>query len=636
MRVVAAVSGGVDSAVAAARLVEAGHDVTAVHLALSAHPQSHRTGARGCCTLEDAHDARRAADVLGIPFYVWDLAERFRDDVVEDFVAEYAAGRTPNPCLRCNEKIKFSAVLDKAVALGFDAVGTGHYARIVDGPEGRQLHRAVDPDKDQSYVLGVLTGEQLARAVFPLGGSTKSEVRDEAERRGLAVARKPDSHDVCFIPDGDTAGFLTRRLGAEPGPIVDADGVVLGQHDGAFSYTVGQRRGLRLGIPAADGKPRYVLDVSPVDRTVTVGSRADLAVDRAEGIRPRWCAAPAGGSAALHRAGAGARPTGAGHRPAPRRPPACPFRDARGGARGRPGRRPLRRRPGRRVCHGRPDSVGRGVTEQPWPDGSATGVGSMPGTDVREAMRVVVGELPDLPHLPELPGRGVGADLTGRTVGLLLDLHAEVQPSGWRFVDSAGRDERRAVALLGEDLDALEELAADWTGPLKLQVAGPWTMAATVELRYGDKALADVGACRDLAVSLAEGLAEHVRDVQRRVPGARLMVQLDEPAIPGVLAGTVPTASGFGRLRAVEPERLAAAVRTVFEALPDDVVRVVHCCAPGVPLELLVRAGAGVLSVDAHLLASRQDEALGTAVESGTQLLLGVLDPLDRARSAAL
>ncbi len=271
------------------------------------------------------------------------------------------------------------------------------------------------------------------------------------------------------------------------------------------------------------------------------------------------------------------------------------------------------------------------MSEQPWPAGSATGVGSMPGTDVREAMRIVVGELSDLPHLSELPGRGVGADLTGRTVGLLLDLHAEVQPSGWRFVDSAGRDERRAVALLGEDLDALEELAADWTGPLKLQVAGPWTLASTIELRYGDKALADVGACRDLAVSLAEGLAEHVRDVQRRVPGARLLVQLDEPALPGVLAGSVPTASGFGRLRAVEPERVAAAVRTVFDALPSDVVRVVHSCAPGVPLALLVRAGAGALSIDAHLLARDQDEELGTAVEAGTHLLLGVLDPLSRA-----
>src|SRR5438128_3862958 len=179
LRVLAAMSGGVDSATAAARAVDAGHEVTGVHLALSRNPSSYRTGARGCCTLEDARDARRAADVIGIPFYVWDMAERFHHDVVQDFVAEYAAGRTPNPCLRCNEKIKFAAVLDKALALGFDAVCTGHYARIVDGA----LHRAVDPDKDQSYVLAVLRPEQLAHALFPLGGSHKGEVRNEAAAR---------------------------------------------------------------------------------------------------------------------------------------------------------------------------------------------------------------------------------------------------------------------------------------------------------------------------------------------------------------------------------------------------------------------------------------------------------------------
>ena len=292
MRVVAAVSGGVDSAVAAARLVDAGHEVTAVHLALSLNPKSYRSGARGCCTLEDARDARRAADVLDIPFYVWDLAERFHEDVVEDFIQEYAAGRTPNPCLRCNEKIKFEAVLDRALALGFDAVGTGHYARLVSGPDGPELHRAVDTDKDQSYVLGVLTAEQLAHALFPLGDSPKSEVRAEAEHRGLAVARKPDSHDICFIPDGDTAGFLRTRLGDAPGVVVDAAGAVVGEHHGAFAYTVGQRRGLRLDRPAADGRPRYVLDISPVDRTVTVGPRDQLAVRGAEGVRPRWCGPP--------------------------------------------------------------------------------------------------------------------------------------------------------------------------------------------------------------------------------------------------------------------------------------------------------------------------------------------------------
>jgi tRNA-specific 2-thiouridylase len=286
MKVLAAMSGGVDSAVAAARAVDAGYDVTGVHLALSAKPATMREGARGCCTLEDARDARRAADAIGIPFYVWDLAERFGRDVVDDFVAEYAAGRTPNPCLRCNERIKFSAVLDRALALGFDAVCTGHHARLVDG----QLYRSVDAGKDQSYVLGVLTTDQLSRAMFPLGDSTKEQVRAEARARGLLVADKPDSHDICFIADGDTAHFLTERLGAAPGDIVDADtGAVLGGHDGVHRFTVGQRKGLNVGRPAADGKPRYVLAVEPVTSTVTVGRAESLDVTRIVGIRPRWC-----------------------------------------------------------------------------------------------------------------------------------------------------------------------------------------------------------------------------------------------------------------------------------------------------------------------------------------------------------
>jgi tRNA-specific 2-thiouridylase len=289
VRVLAAMSGGVDSAVAAARAVEAGHDVTGVHLALSRAPQSHRTGARGCCTVEDARDARRAADVLGIPFYVWDMAERFHADVVEDFLAEYAAGRTPNPCVRCNERIKFAAVLDKAMALGFDAVCTGHYAVLADDAGVRTLHRSVDAGKDQSYVLGVLTPEQLAHSMFPLGRSTKEQVRAEAAARGLAVADKPDSHDVCFIADGDTAGWLRDRLGPQPGTVVDETGAVVGEHDGAYGFTVGQRRGLRLGVPAPDGKPRYVLDVSPVERTVTVGPRERLAVTELVGGAPVWC-----------------------------------------------------------------------------------------------------------------------------------------------------------------------------------------------------------------------------------------------------------------------------------------------------------------------------------------------------------
>ncbi|MDQ1698560.1 MAG: tRNA-uridine 2-sulfurtransferase [Frankiaceae bacterium] len=286
MKVLAALSGGVDSAVAAARAIDAGHEVTAVHLALSTTPAALRSGARGCCSLEDARDARRAADVLGIPFYVWDVAERFGREVVDDFVAEYAAGRTPNPCIRCNERIKFAAVLDRAVALGFDAVCTGHYARLVDG----SLFRAVDAGKDQSYVLAVLAPWQLARAIFPLGDTEKSQVRREAQARGLAVADKPDSHDVCFIADGDTAGWLRSHLGDQPGPIVDAaSGAVVGAHDGAYAFTVGQRRGLRIGTPAADGRPRYVLDVSPVTRTVTVGTAADLDVSMVLTGAPTWC-----------------------------------------------------------------------------------------------------------------------------------------------------------------------------------------------------------------------------------------------------------------------------------------------------------------------------------------------------------
>lgn len=291
-QVLAAMSGGVDSAVAAARALEAGHEVVGVHLALAREPATQRTGARGCCTVEDARDAGRVADLLGIPFYVWDLAERFEQDVVEDFVAEYAAGRTPNPCVRCNERIKFSALLDKALALGFDAVCTGHYARVEQGPAGPELHRAVDPAKDQSYVLGVLTAEQLRRAVFPLGGSTKDRVREEAAARGLRVADKPDSHDICFISDGDTAGWLSRRLGERPGQVLDVDGGVVGEHSGAYAFTVGQRKGLRLGVPAPDGRPRYVLDISPVSNTVTVGPAERLDVRRVTADRASWCGVP--------------------------------------------------------------------------------------------------------------------------------------------------------------------------------------------------------------------------------------------------------------------------------------------------------------------------------------------------------
>ncbi|HZW44922.1 MAG TPA: tRNA 2-thiouridine(34) synthase MnmA [Dermatophilaceae bacterium] len=290
MRVVAAMSGGVDSAVAASRMLEAGHQVVGVHLALSQNAATLRESARGCCTIEDAGDARRVADMLGIPFYVWDMAARFTHDVVEDFITEYAAGRTPNPCLRCNEKIKFAALLDKAVALGFDAVATGHYAQIVENPSGtRELHRAVDMAKDQSYVLGVLDEEQLARSFFPLGDTDKPQVREEARARGFFVAAKPDSHDICFIPDGDTRKWLTSHLGEQPGDIVEADGTKVGEHSGAYAFTVGQRRGLHLGQPAAGGEPRYVVEVRPSTNTVVVAAGELLGVDTITGEHARWC-----------------------------------------------------------------------------------------------------------------------------------------------------------------------------------------------------------------------------------------------------------------------------------------------------------------------------------------------------------
>ncbi|GAA3696690.1 tRNA 2-thiouridine(34) synthase MnmA [Zhihengliuella alba] len=287
-------SGGVDSAVAAARAVDAGHDVVGVHLALSRMPGTLRTGSRGCCTVEDSNDAWRACDKLGIPYYVWDFSERFKEDVVDDFIAEYAAGRTPNPCMRCNERIKFAALLEKALALGFDAVCTGHYAKVVENPDGsRELHRAADWAKDQSYVLGVLTHEQLKHSLFPLAETpSKAEVRAEAAERGFTVANKPDSHDICFIPDGDTRGWLAERIEMTEGEIVDHEGNDVGTHPGANAFTVGQRRGLKIGRPAADGKPRFVLEIRPKENKVVVGPQDLLEVDRLRGIKISWAGLP--------------------------------------------------------------------------------------------------------------------------------------------------------------------------------------------------------------------------------------------------------------------------------------------------------------------------------------------------------
>ncbi|NYJ34164.1 methionine synthase [Nocardiopsis aegyptia] len=276
------------------------------------------------------------------------------------------------------------------------------------------------------------------------------------------------------------------------------------------------------------------------------------------------------------------------------------------------------------------------MTEQhpyPWPDASYTGIGSWPGEDPDEAVRTIIGELPDLPHLPELPDRGVGADMIGRTSGLLVDFPVEVQPSAWRVADTPGRDLARATSLMSYDLDALTEHAHAYTGTLKIQVAGPWTLAASIELRNGQRLVSDPGACRDLAETHREGVLAHLGEVRRRVPGARVLLQVDEPSLTAVLLGSLPTASGFGRVRAVDRVHVEAVLRQLFTALEEaGAVPAAHCCAPGAPVDLLRRSGARALSLDALLLTRDHDEMIGTAVEAGVGLLLGVVPSSDAPR----
>ncbi|MGA5518574.1 methionine synthase [Streptomyces pseudogriseolus] len=258
----------------------------------------------------------------------------------------------------------------------------------------------------------------------------------------------------------------------------------------------------------------------------------------------------------------------------------------------------------------------------------ATGIGSLPGTDAREAAKTATGSFEDFPHLPELPARGPGADMIGRTAGLLVELYARVEPSGWRIGDRPGRDTRRARSWLREDLDALEEFTQGYEGLLKVQAVGPWTLAAALELKNGEAALSDPGACRDLAASLAEGLRLHLDEVRRRVPGAQLVLQLDEPSLTAVLRGQVKTASGYRTHRAVDRQIVEAALRDVV-GVHDGGPVVVHSCAPDVPFALLRRAGAAGISFDFSLLTERDDEAIGEAVEAGTRLFAGVVPGTD-------
>ena len=276
MRIVVAMSGGVDSSVAAALLAEQGHDV--IGLSMQLYDQSGDRPFGSCCSLEDLYDARRVATAINIPHYILNFEQQFNEHVVSNFVGEYAAGRTPLPCAHCNSDLKFTELLERANGFGADAVATGHYARVERTPDGTfHLKRGVDASKDQAYFLFSLTQDQLARAIFPVGDRPKDAVRQYAHQRGLPVAGKPDSQEICFIPDHDYAGFLTRHSPelAQTGDIVDESGRVLAQHGGIHRFTVGQRKGLGLAA-SPTGAPMYVLALKPDDRQVVVGPKAAL------------------------------------------------------------------------------------------------------------------------------------------------------------------------------------------------------------------------------------------------------------------------------------------------------------------------------------------------------------------------
>ena len=569
------------------------------------------------------------------PFYVWDLSDRFAADVVNDFVAEYAAGRTPNPCLRCNEKIKFSAVLDRGVALGFDAVCTGHYARLVRTENDVELHRAVDAAKDQSYVLGVLNQDQLRRSYFPLGGSRKAEVRAEAGDRGLAVADKPDSHDICFIADGDTAGFLSGRLGSRPGDIVDVDRRqgrracrIAPVHHRAAAGSSARHAGRRRPSRASCWP-------SPRRRTPLRSVRDDaLAVKSINAIRPTWTGVQRRRRVVRSGPGSGPRPAHGRRRfRSHDEHLECSLDAAAAGV-----------APGQAVvlydglarCRKR-DHLGHpGVTasssDGELPPIRTTGIGSWPGTDMADAIKIAFAECPDLPYLPELPARGPYAQLIGRSTAFLAGLAVDLQPAGWRLTDASSRDHRLAISTLRADLDQLEEHAQGYAGTVKLSVAGPWTLASMMERPRGDRVVADSGARRDLSQSLAEGIAQLTAELGRRLPDVELLVQLDEPMLPAVLGGTLATASGLSRHRPIEPPEVSGGLRYVVERLSPTPV-VVHCCAAGPPVELLRTAGIAGVLVDIDQLSGADWDAVGASLEAGVWIGMGAL-PTDHGRSS--
>jgi tRNA-specific 2-thiouridylase len=286
LKVVVAMSGGVDSSVAAALLAEQGHDVIGVSMQLYDQSEG-QTGFGTCCTIDDLYDARRVAAAIGIPHYIVNFENRFDEEVISNFIREYSVGRTPIPCAHCNAELKFSTLLDRALGFGADALATGHYARIDRAADGAYLlRRGADHSKDQSYFLFSLTQEQLARAHFPVGHLEKRTVREHAARLRLRVAAKPDSQEICFVPDGDYAGFIEKSAPElkRPGTLVNADGEVLGTHQGVHRFTIGQRKGLGLSAPA----PLYVLEIRPDAAEVVVGPRDALARTALTASRVNW------------------------------------------------------------------------------------------------------------------------------------------------------------------------------------------------------------------------------------------------------------------------------------------------------------------------------------------------------------
>ena len=638
MKVLAAMSGGVDSAVAAARAAEAGHDVTGIHLALSRNPKSYRSGARGCCTIEDSNDARRAADVIGIPFYVWDLSDRFHEDVVEDFMGEYAAGRTPNPCLRCNEKIKFAAVLDRALALGFDAVATGHYAQLRTGADGLiEMHRAVDHGKDQSYVLGVLdpgAARALAVPARRLDQDRRSAPRPP--RAGCWSPTSPTATTSASSPTATTPGWLREKLGDRApnhgGDIVDdATGEVLGSHDGTYGFTIGQRKGLRIGRPAPDGKPRFVLDIEPVSGTVTVGPR-----ERARGRparrhqaalvrhRRRRRAGRAPSSCARTATSTGAVVTVVGRR-------RVDDRAARAGVRhrARPGRRDLRRHPGGRLGHDRRRRAAQSTA-----------------MTLRHRRRLHARRRPARPTTrrcgscsascrtcrtcPRCPA--AGADRDHDRPGAGRGRRARRRPAAGRAGGSPTRpgiDQRRARSLLAQDLDALEEQAQ---GVRRARSRSRWPGRGRWPRRSRGRAATR---CSPTTAPGASSPRRWPRGCATTSPtcaaGCRASTgsssRSTSPRWPRCWPAAVPTASGFGRHRTVAPARGVGRARlgarrdrrggrrAVGAHAAPPVHRSTCCAAP---------ARAGCRSTSASMSAADHD-ALAEALEAGETVALGVV-----------